>query len=88
MGSMYKVVGIAGPGEPLANSATFETLKRVKKEFPEMILCLSTNGLLLPEKIKELVEIGVSHVTVTLNTLDEQVGAKYTVTFTGKARHS
>ena len=76
IGSKLTVVGIAGPGEPLANPATFETLRGVKKDFPEMILCLSTNGLLLPEKIDELVEIGVSHVTVTLNTLDEKIGTK------------
>jgi nitrogen fixation protein NifB len=76
IGSQLTVVGIAGPGEPLANSATYETLRGVKRDFPEMILCLSSNGLLLPEKIDELVEIGVSHVTVTLNTLDEQIGAK------------
>lgn len=76
IGSKLTVVGIAGPGEPLANPATFETFRGVKVNFPEMILCLSTNGLLLPEKIDELVEIGVSHVTVTINTLDEQVGAK------------
>lgn len=76
IGPKLKVVGIAGPGEPLANRATFETLRGVKRNFPKMILCLSTNGLLLPEKIDELVDIGVSHVTVTLNTLDEKVGAK------------
>ncbi|MHB8124155.1 MAG: radical SAM protein [Desulfitobacteriaceae bacterium] len=76
IGSKLTVVGIAGPGEPLANKATFETLRGVKRNFPEMILCLSTNGLLLPEKLEELVEIGVSHVTITINTLDEQVGAR------------
>ncbi|KGP76156.1 nitrogenase cofactor biosynthesis protein NifB [Desulfosporosinus sp. Tol-M] len=76
IGSKLTVVGIAGPGEPLANPATFETLRGVKRDFPEMILCLSSNGLLLPEKIEELVEIGVSHVTVTINTLDEKIGAK------------
>jgi len=76
IGSKLTVVGIAGPGEPLANSATFETLRGVKRDFPEMILCLSSNGLLLPEKIDELADIGVSHVTVTINTLDEQVGAQ------------
>lgn len=76
IGSKLTVVGIAGPGEPLANAATFETLRGVKRDFPDMILCLSTNGLLLPEKLAELVEIGVSHVTVTINTLDEEIGAK------------
>lgn len=76
LGSKLTVVGIAGPGEPLANKATFETLKSVKRDFPDMIMCLSTNGLLLPEKLDELLESGVSHVTVTINTLDEQIGAK------------
>lgn len=76
LGSKLTVVGIAGPGEPLANEATFETLRQVRKNFPDMTLCLSTNGLLLPEKLDELVDIGVSHVTVTINTLDEQIGAK------------
>ncbi|WP_088188517.1 radical SAM protein [Desulfosporosinus sp. FKA] len=76
MGPKYRVVGIAGPGEPLANSATFATFRGVKREFPDMILCLSSNGLLLPEKIEELTEIGVSHITITINTLDEDVGAK------------
>jgi nitrogen fixation protein NifB len=76
IGPQLIVVGIAGPGEPLANEATFKTLREVKRNFPDMTLCLSSNGLLLPEKVDELVDIGVSHVTVTLNTLDEEVGAK------------
>ncbi|HBV88140.1 MAG TPA: nitrogen fixation protein NifB [Desulfosporosinus sp.] len=76
IGSKLTVIGIAGPGEPLANEETFQTLRNVKQNFPDMIFCLSTNGLLLPEKLPELVEIGVSHVTVTINTLDEQLGAK------------
>lgn len=76
IGPQLIVAGIAGPGEPLANKATYETLRVVKRDFPGMTLCLSTNGLLLPEKIEELVDVGVSHITVTLNTLDEKVGAK------------
>lgn len=75
-GDKFKVVGIAGPGEPLANEATFATLRGIKQNFQELILCLSSNGLLLPEKIEELVDIGVSHVTVTINTLEEQIGAQ------------
>ncbi len=76
IGSKLTVVGIAGPGEPLANTATYETLRGVKSNYPDMILCISTNGLLFPEKLSELVDIGVSHVTVTINTLDSEVGAK------------
>jgi nitrogen fixation protein NifB len=71
-----KVVGVAGPGEPLANEETFETLRRLKAAHPEMILCLATNGLLLPDRADELREIGVGYVTVTVNALDPRVGAR------------
>jgi len=63
------VVGIAGPGDPLANDATFETMELIRSEFPEVGLCISTNGLLLPERIDELVRLGVSAVTVTINSV-------------------
>lgn len=76
IGPYLNVTGIAGPGEPLANEATITTLALIKENFPDMILCLSTNGLLLPEKLKTLLELGVSHVTVTLNTLKPQTAAK------------
>ena len=71
-----KVIGIAGPGEPLANEETFETLRILKEEFPNVIKCLSTNGLLLPEKIDLLQKYDVGNVTVTLNAIDPEIGAK------------
>ena len=43
------VVGIAGPGDPLANPGpTFETMELVRRAAPDLRLCLSTNGLALP----------------------------------------
>jgi nitrogen fixation protein NifB len=48
----------------------------VKKEFPDLIFCMSTNGLLLPEKIDELEQIGLHSLTVTINTLSPEVGAR------------
>ena len=71
-----KVVGIAGPGDPLANDETFETFELIKKEFPEITLCMSTNGLLLPEKLQDLLRLGVSTLTVTLNSIDPEIHAK------------
>ena len=71
-----KVIGIAGPGEPLANEETFETLRLLKEKYPNIIKCLSTNGLLLPEKIDLLEKYGVSNITVTLNAIDPEIGAK------------
>ncbi|MBN1323770.1 MAG: nitrogenase cofactor biosynthesis protein NifB [Methanotrichaceae archaeon] len=69
-----KVVAVAGPGEPLANEETFETLRLVGEKYPHIILCLSTNGLLLPEKVELLAELGVSNLTVTLNAVDPNIG--------------
>jgi nitrogen fixation protein NifB len=69
-----KVVGFAGPGDPLANAETFETLGLIRAEYPYLKLCLSTNGLLLPKYIDFLKEKGVSHLTVTLNAVDPDIG--------------
>lgn len=64
-----KVVGIAGPGDPFANpKQTMATLRGVRSEFPDMLLCVSTNGLNLKPYINELKELEVTHVTVTLNS--------------------
>ena len=71
-----KVIGIAGPGEPLANEETFEALRLLHEEFPNVIKCISTNGLLLPEKIDLLEKYGVGNITVTLNAIDPEIGAK------------
>ncbi len=73
------VVGIAGPGDALANpKKTFETLSLLQEKAPDLKLCLSTNGLRLPEFIDEIVKYNVDHVTVTINTVDAsgEIGAK------------
>jgi len=84
-----KVVGIAGPGEPLANPETFEALRLVHEEFPHLIMCISTNGLVLPESIEELAKYDVGNVTVTLNAIDPAIGEKiYSwVEYNGKKYH-
>jgi nitrogen fixation protein NifB len=71
-----KVAGIAGPGEPLANEATFRTLEVVGHRFPRLLLCLSTNGLLLPQFAPRLASLGVQTITVTMNALRPDVGAR------------
>ena len=69
-----KVVAVAGPGEPLFNEETFDTFRLVKDEFPQLMRCVSTNGLLLPERMDDLVELGIGTVTVTLNAVDPEIG--------------
>ncbi len=69
------VVGIAGPGDPFANpEETMETLRLIRKRHPDMLLCVSTNGLGVGPYIAELAELKVSHVTITFNAIDPEVG--------------
>ena len=71
------VLGIAGPGDPLANpERTFETFRRLSEEAPDIKLCVSTNGLALPDAVEELSKHNIDHVTITINCVDPKVGAK------------
>lgn len=71
------VAGIAGPGDPFANpEETLNTMRLAKQEFPDLIFCLSSNGLDLEPYIDEIAEIGVSHVTITINSLNPETLAK------------
>ena len=72
------VVGVAGPGDPFANTeATLETLRLIRETAPEMLLCVSTNGLGVTEEVaNELADLQVSHVTITVNAVDPEIGAK------------
>jgi len=79
------VVGFAGPGDALANfEKVKETVNLIKdsmacsleeKVFPrnedDIMFCLSTNGLLLSDYAQEIINIGITHLTVTINTVDE-----------------
>jgi nitrogen fixation protein NifB len=71
------VCGIAGPGDPMANAEeTLETMALIRKKHPDMLLCLSSNGLGIPAHAKKIAEIGVSHVTITMNAIDTKIGAQ------------
>lgn len=71
------VVGIAGPGDALANfDETKRTLELIREYDPKVTFCLSTNGLMLPKYADELVRLGVSHVTITCNSIDPVISAK------------
>jgi nitrogen fixation protein NifB len=63
------VVGIAGPGDPLLNAPTYVTLRHIHWEYPDLTLCVSTNGLLLPDRLEQLIASGVRSVTVTINAV-------------------
>ncbi|ADU66796.1 nitrogenase cofactor biosynthesis protein NifB [Desulfurispirillum indicum] len=70
------VVGIAGPGDGLANpDATLRTFELIREHDPNLKLCLSTNGLMLPRYAADLVRLGVEHLTVTMNAIDPAISA-------------
>jgi nitrogen fixation protein NifB len=71
------VLGIAGPGDALANpQKTFDTFRMLQEQAPDIKLCLSTNGLALPEWVDEICRYNIDHVTITINMVDPEVGAK------------
>jgi nitrogen fixation protein NifB len=70
------VVGVAGPGDPLANDETFEAMGLIHHEFPSTLQCVSTNGLLLEDRLQDVIDVGIRALTVTVNAAESQVGKR------------
>jgi nitrogen fixation protein NifB len=71
------VLGIAGPGDALYDwKKTKATFDLVTKSLPDIKLCISTNGLALPDHVDEIVNMNIDHVTITINMVDPEIGAK------------
>ncbi|AUC54649.1 MAG: nitrogenase cofactor biosynthesis protein NifB [Sagittula sp.] len=71
------VLGIAGPGDSAYDwRKTRETFQRVHAQLPDIKLCLSTNGLALPDHVDDLLDMNIDHVTLTINMIDPEVGTK------------
>ncbi len=69
------VLGIAGPGDACYDwKKTKATFDAVSREIPDVKLCISTNGLALPDHVDELAEMNVDHVTITINMVDPAIG--------------
>jgi len=70
------IVGVAGPGEPLANPETLETLELIRTQYPEARLCLCTNGLNLCDSLETINKLKIKYLTVTINGVQPEVVAK------------
>ncbi len=71
------VLGIAGPGDACYDwKKTRATFEEVSRDIPDIKLCISTNGLALPDHVDELAEMNVDHVTITINMVDPDIGTK------------
>jgi nitrogen fixation protein NifB len=73
-----KVVGIAGPGDPLYTDHAVRTFAKIHAIYPDLIKCVSTNGLKLPDRIGELEAAGVQTLTVTVNAVDPEIERQIT----------
>ena len=71
-----KVAGIAGPGDTLASDYAIETFRLIKENFPDLVKCMSTNGLLLAEKADQIIDADIDSLTVTVNAVDPEIEAK------------
>jgi len=67
------IIGIAGPGDPLANAETFETLELICGNLPDTSICLCTNGLLLPDTLDILLKLNMHHLSVTVNGVQPDI---------------
>lgn len=68
------VIGVAGPGDPLANDQTFEALGIIHQQYPQTLKCICTNGLLLEDRLDEIAAAGIRAITVTVNSTSAEVG--------------
>ena len=76
-GNSVGIVGITGPGDPLAvPEYTLETFRLVREKYPDMPLCLTTLGLGGAEYAEELAEIGIAHVTILVDAVVPEVAEK------------
>lgn len=71
-----KVAGIAGPGDTLATDNALITFAKLGEKYPDLLKCMSTNGLLLYEKADEVIAAGIDTLTVTVNSVDPATEAK------------
>ena len=82
-----KVAGIAGPGDTLASNCALRTFGLIKEKFPQLVKCMSTNGLLLAEKAQEVIDAGVDSLTVTVNAVDPEIEAKLNAGISWHGKH-
>jgi nitrogen fixation protein NifB len=69
-------VEIAGPGEPLANAATSVVLRKVHWLYPDLPLSVWTNGLLLPDRLGELMDAGMRSLTISINAVKPETAER------------
>jgi nitrogen fixation protein NifB len=71
------LVGITGPGDPLAvPGPSLRTLRLIRQQHPGIGLCLTTLGLNAADYADELAELGLSHVTLLVDAVNPEIAEK------------
>ena len=70
------MLGIAGPGDACYDWRKTKDLRARRRDHPDLKLCLSTNGLALPDHVDEIADMNIDHVTITINMIDPQIGTE------------
>lgn len=68
-----RVIGVAGPGDTLATPHALDALELIHHEYPQLIKCLSTNGLMLKENAERITKVGVKTITVAVNAVNADI---------------
>ena len=76
-GKPISMVGITGPGDPLAvPGPSLRTLRLARQKHPDIGLCMTTLGLNAADYADEMAEIGLSHVTLLVDAVSPEVAEK------------
>lgn len=60
-------------GEPLVRNGAVDLMKKVRDEIPAIKdICITTNGVLLPQYAKELSEIGINGLNISIDSFDPE----------------
>lgn len=71
-----KTAVIDGPGDPLDSNRALRIIKLLRRDFPQLSRKLCTHGLLLYDKADQLIQAGVSEVSVTVNAVYPDIEEK------------
>ena len=75
-GEVFAGVVLWGPGEPLVNAATYTVLRSLHWLYPDLPVTVCTNGILLPERLEELVRTGVSRLVLSINAVTPEAAER------------
>lgn len=76
-GTEIDIVGVTGPGDPLATpESTIKTLRLVREAYPDLDLCLTTVGIGGAAAADDLSDIGLSHVTLLVDAVSVEVAER------------